>query len=52
MFGRPPPSFLSYIAGTPQLHVVDTTLVGETSILQVLKNKIQKARVMMKDYAD
>jgi hypothetical protein len=52
VYGRPPPTLSDYIPGSTQLQAVEATLLDRDSILQILKNKLQKAQSMMKTAAD
>jgi hypothetical protein len=52
VYGRPPPTLSDYIPGSTQLQAVEATLLDRDSVLQILKNKLQKAQSVMKTAAD
>lgn len=52
MYGRPPPSLLSYVAGTARNEVVEKELIALDAILKELRENIRLAQSRMKLYAD
>lgn len=52
VYGQPPPSLPIYISGSCHIQAVDEELVDRDTILQLLKNKLNKAQATMKHYAD
>ena len=52
VYGRPPPSLLSYVAGTACNVVVEKELVARDEVLKELRENIRLAQSRMKIYAD
>lgn len=50
--GRLPPSLLDYVAGTATIPTVNDLLLQRTSILQALKENLQRAQQRMHDQAN
>uniref|UniRef100_A0A2N9J7H4 Chromo domain-containing protein n=1 Tax=Fagus sylvatica TaxID=28930 RepID=A0A2N9J7H4_FAGSY len=52
VYGRKPPTLLSYVAGTAKTEAVDKELLTRDEILKELRQNIQQAQVRMKQNAD
>lgn len=52
IFGKPPPSIPSYVAGSSSVDACDTVLVSRDEILSLLRKNLAKAQARMKENAD
>ena len=52
VYGKPPPSLLSYVARTTRNEVVEKELIARDEVLKELRENIQLAQSRMKLYAD
>ncbi|GAU15122.1 hypothetical protein TSUD_08600 [Trifolium subterraneum] len=52
VYGRTPPNIADYIPGATTLQAIEATELERTEVLQLLKKKLLKAQITMKEIAD